>query len=358
MRDVSISGNAQERAQGLAESSADSIRRVVKLYQALYHRLQMDLAKCEEYLRDSVARLRQVPEYQELVVEVESLAKAVAVPELTLWSLIYRTELLGAHKALSLVPVGQERPTECTRVYHRPGAHAGILGQNWDWFTSMVYDAMLLRIEQPDKPRILTVTEAGIPGKIGINNAGVCLTLNIVAADLQPCPAVPLHFLLRRCLELTSVAQAVSMVQLTPLCCGSIVTIADRQDCYTIEIAGDEKVVTNDLSFTVRSNRYETSHLRSGYPISDELMQNASTRYQRALEMSKSLGEVKAVKRILRRTDGQYPICCAPAQVPIYGEVTTVCSVVMNPAINSLEVCWNPSCKESGEFADWQQFTC
>ena len=58
-----------------------------------------------------------------------------------------------------------------------------VLAQNWDWRPSLSESMVVLRIEQPGKPSLTMLTEAGIVGKLGFNSAGLGVCLNAIVTD-------------------------------------------------------------------------------------------------------------------------------------------------------------------------------
>ncbi|GAM84289.1 hypothetical protein ANO11243_022830 [Dothideomycetidae sp. 11243] len=60
----------------------------------------------------------------------------------------------------------------CTAVSWKAGGES-FLAQNWDWETPQRENLVLLDVRKKGCPRIKMVTEAGIVGKIGLNECGV-----------------------------------------------------------------------------------------------------------------------------------------------------------------------------------------
>jgi isopenicillin-N N-acyltransferase-like protein len=73
---------------------------------------------------------------------------------------------------------------------------------------------VLWAIRRDDGPDVLTLTEAGMVGKIGVNASGFALCVNLLTSDLDTGQAaVPMHIILRRVLEEAhSVAEAVALI--------------------------------------------------------------------------------------------------------------------------------------------------
>jgi len=86
------------------------------------------------------------------------------------------------------------------------------LAQNWDWRGSQIDSLIQVKIESENFPSIEMITEAGIIGKIGCNDAGIGVCLNALVTDTWR-PKVPVHLGLRAILESKTIEEALSKVQ-------------------------------------------------------------------------------------------------------------------------------------------------
>ncbi len=104
------------------------------------------------------------------------------------------------------------------------------LAQNWDWHPSLAGTLILWVLRRDDGPDLLTLTEAGIVGKIGINAAGLAMCINLlVSANDSRGPAVPMHILLRHILDTaSSVEEAITLIGSTPRCTSCNHLLMDR----------------------------------------------------------------------------------------------------------------------------------
>lgn len=82
------------------------------------------------------------------------------------------------------------------------------IAQNWDWEGQQKGNIVVVKIAQEGKPTIHMMTEAGIIGKIGMNSAGVGVTLNAISARGVRYDKLPCHLALRTVLESTSLQEA------------------------------------------------------------------------------------------------------------------------------------------------------
>ena len=103
---------------------------------------------------------------------------------------------------------------ECTAMAAMPEATADghmLLGQNWDWMTRIQDNCVVLEIEQANKPRVLTFTEAGFVGKFGMNDAGLGLCANLLVGS-ESQPGVQFHIFCRGILNCTTLGEAIGTV--------------------------------------------------------------------------------------------------------------------------------------------------
>jgi len=131
---------------------------------------------------------------------------------------------------------------ECTAIAVQlpSGATRGaLLAQNWDWLGTQREALVLLRVQESDGRRCLTLTEAGMLAKIGLNDRGlgVCLNLMRSRRDGQH-PGVPVHVLLRALLKRSSVAEAIRLASSVTHGASSGVLCADRGgDAAALELS-------------------------------------------------------------------------------------------------------------------------
>ncbi|MCX6016925.1 MAG: C45 family autoproteolytic acyltransferase/hydrolase [Chloroflexi bacterium] len=235
-----------------------------------------------------------------------------------------------------------EGPNECTTLAAQPSATADgrtWLAQNWDWSGEQRKACVLLRVHETGKPDLLTMTEGGIVGKIGLNSAGVAVCMNILASELDGrAPGMPIHVLLRLMLESASFDDAIARAQSPASGASSCVTIASADGRMTaLEITpggvGELHPVDGVL---VHANHCvcETT-----MPIASVITGKSSTlpRYARGtalLEEARGRIDLTALQTMLRDRDGGVNAICRyadPALHPVE-QVEAVCGIVMDVA--------------------------
>jgi isopenicillin-N N-acyltransferase-like protein len=101
---------------------------------------------------------------------------------------------------------------ECTALAVLPEASRDgntWLAQNWDWIGEQRESLVVLRVTDEAGRQVITLTEAGMLAKIGLNDRGVGVCLNILrSVDDGKKPGLPVHVLLRHLLDCASVDAA------------------------------------------------------------------------------------------------------------------------------------------------------
>ncbi len=138
-----------------------------------------------------------------------------------------RTDLLVLGRGQSAL----KEPPGCTAMALEGRTKLGALalGQTWDWNASVRGNQVLLRLKPKKGPRLLTFTEAGMVGKIGMNQHGLGVTLNFLAHpsdDPEGNPGIPIHCLLRYVMGCQSLEEAVQKISWLPRCASACFTVA------------------------------------------------------------------------------------------------------------------------------------
>lgn len=130
-----------------------------------------------------------------LAEEMEGIADGADVPVGDVVALNFRTEI--AYGASGLMAA-----SECTSfgVAAESTASGSVyLAENWDWLDATLPLAVMLDIEH-DGGRLVTVTEAGMVAKFGMNSHGVGLCVNLLGSDVNTMGG-SFHTLARQVLE-------------------------------------------------------------------------------------------------------------------------------------------------------------
>lgn len=136
------------------------------------------------------------------------------------------------------------------------------LAQNWDWMEQQRENLVLLTIQQPAKPAIKMVTEAGIIGKIGMNSAGVGVCLNAIRVGGVGIARIPCHLGLRLALDCTTRDEAVEHLTSYGVASACHMLVADETGSVGLEWSSTDlqTLNMNDQGQIFHSNHYIVEH--------------------------------------------------------------------------------------------------
>ena len=285
---VRIRGNAADRGRQQGMLLRERIHKTIAFYKNQFLLPETRIMEIACRFRKSTAAFSK-----DLHLEIETMACAAEADPLWIYALNGRTELLNLN------------PMECTSLAFR---NQGLIGQNWDWDQQIEELAVILDIEKEDGHRILTMTEPGMIGKIGMNRCGIGVCLNFMSIeDYQP-QGIPLHVLLRAILDSKTPGEAFCLVEAHSAGkVGNIIISNGHGETRDFELAGDEFFTVPVEDRFVHTNHFLT---RVDYDI--QMFPSTFGRYNRAKELLATIDKpgIPSMKDILKdRGNGEYPIC-------------------------------------------------
>jgi len=212
---VRVEGTARERGRSYGEQAADRVHRSIEAYRDVFeHYTGWDWAtvtgEAARY-REPIERFE--PRYLE---EIAGIAEGAGVALEDVLAINVRTEVMFAAKARAAVAEGA-RLDGCTAFAVLPEASAlghTLIGQNWDWLLHAFETVVVLEARQDEGPDFVTVVEAGLLAKTGMNSSGIGLVTNAVVCDLDRGePGVPYHVVLRGILDAENLSDALAVAQ-------------------------------------------------------------------------------------------------------------------------------------------------
>jgi len=213
---VRVQGTSYERGRQHGAQARARVRRSVQAYQrAFAHYAGWDwpaVRRAAAGFEAPIAGFR--PAYLE---EMRGIADGAGLDLADVLAINVRTEVMYAAKARQapLADRAARSPAECSAfavVRDRPAA--ALIGQNWDWLLHSAETLVLLEARQDDGPDFVTVVEAGLLAKAGMNAAGLGLVTNALVTDADVgTPGLPYHVLLRAVLDCATVTEALMALQ-------------------------------------------------------------------------------------------------------------------------------------------------
>ncbi|HZQ04195.1 MAG TPA: C45 family peptidase [Gaiellaceae bacterium] len=221
-----INAGGSARARGLAHGSqaSERVRRSVELYRDVFaHYANWTW---DEVKRHALAFTKPIaavhPDYLE---EMNGIAEGAGVAYEDILAINVRTEVMFS-------AVARAAAVECTSFAALPEATANahvLVGQNWDWKPHTEETVIILDVKRDDGPDFVTVVEAGLLAKTGMNSAGIGLVTNALISDEDRGePGLPYHVILRAILDAETLPQGLDAVTRHPRASAANYLIAHR----------------------------------------------------------------------------------------------------------------------------------
>src|SRR4051812_31203383 len=209
---VRLEGDARERGRSYGEQAAERVRRSIAAYREVFRAYAgWNWETVTDHARayiDPITRFD--PAYLD---EIAGIAEGADVDEADVLAINVRTEVMFAAKARD----AKRRVGECSAfavTSTRSAEGHTLIGQNWDWLLHSAQTVVVVEARQPDRPDYVTVVEAGLLAKTGMNSSGIGLVTNaLVSGDDRGTPGVPYHVALRAILDADTISDAYAVLQ-------------------------------------------------------------------------------------------------------------------------------------------------
>src|SRR4051794_20387870 len=165
------SSDPRERGRQYGEAAREQIERSIAYYAESFERSAC--LSWERVLEHVPLWSPQIDAYlPDILEEVGGIAEGANRRVEEILALNGRGELSAAN------PFADDAEEGCSSFAIMPEAAGDghvYCGQNWDWREQTTDTVVVLRIEQPPRPTIVMLTEAGQVGRQGANSAGIAL---------------------------------------------------------------------------------------------------------------------------------------------------------------------------------------
>jgi isopenicillin-N N-acyltransferase-like protein len=360
---VVVSGGPHERGVQYGAAARERVARSIAAYRAVFADVagwSWDEVRAHaEHYRDAIARFE--PAYLE---EIAGIAEGAGVDEQDVLSINVRTEVMFAAKARA-AEATMRLPSECTSWALLPERAADerlLVGQTWDWLRHSVETTIVLEVHQDEGPDFVTVVEAGLLAKAGLNSAGISLCANALVCDADKGePGVPFHILLRAIFDSETVSDALVALTRERRSSSGNYLIADQDGlAVNVEAApGDYSRVylTYPENGLILHANHFVSEQFDGRDVAVQAMPDSPFRLQRLRQL---------VERVPERLDrgfferamadhATFPlgICAHPdPRVPRVQQYETVAALIMDPDARCMWVAAGRPCSTPFELLD------
>lgn len=232
---VVASGAPHELGVQYGRAARARIERSIAAYADVFQFwAKMDWAEARRKAQAYVPAIRAYDE--DCVLQLEGMAEGAGLDFEDLLALNLRSEVMfgGTLHGGSKRPDGgapatggpcvsaPRSPGECTSMVALPEAtddgHT-LLAQNWDWLVHTRDTTIVLEARPDDAPAYVTVVEAGLLAKTGMNANGIGVVTNTIISDLDAGePGVPYHVILRALLASETTTDALARLYAATRC--------------------------------------------------------------------------------------------------------------------------------------------
>lgn len=343
---VKVAGGPRERGFAYGQQARDRIGASISAYEGVFRAYA---GWDWDQVRREAARFEApISSFDERYVEeMRGIAEGAGVHLEDVLSINVRTEVMYAAKAraaeaASNSGIGRQQGG-CSAFAVLPEATSDghtLIGQNWDWLLHCFDTVVVLEAEQDEGPNFVSVVEAGLLAKTGINSSGLGVVTNaLVTEDDRGEPGVPYHVVLRAFMDCENLSDALAAAQR-----GARSSSANYLLAHEDGVAVDLETTPGDFSrifleFPDEGVLLHTNHFRSPSfdrrDVSLWVMPDSPIRLER-LRSEVGRAQPKVSLDTFRAALGDhanYPsaICCHPdARMDLYDRGATVASVLMD----------------------------
>lgn len=336
---IRVSGDASSRGRAYGEQARDRIHASIEAYGRVFaHYATWDWARVTEEALRFVPALSDFDPSQ--VDEIQGIADGAAVDFADVLAINVRTEIMFAAKVRA-VEATLPRMGECSSFAVAADDGTTYLGQNWDWLVHAFDTVVRLEVTPDRGPAYVTVVEAGLLCKFGMNSAGLAVGCNALVNSLDRGePGVPFHSVLRALISCSTPAEALSTVQSRFRSSSANYLVAHHSglaidmECEAGDMTRIHLIQPDERGVILHTNHFVSGDLHGtdvglwNFPDSPFRLQ----RLQRALRRSPHAAPPTWFTEAAADHAGHpYGVCCHPdSAAPLEEQGATVVSTVMD----------------------------
>lgn len=316
-----------QRARLLGDGLAASLAGYLELFEAV----GLSLATIREGAERTLAATELW--HPALVTEIRGIADASGLSLWQIGALNARTEILSS--ALGT------KPGECSTIVGTARSPIGV--QTWDWHEELDPFWHLQRVSGTPRS-FVGLTEMGILSKVGMNDVGVGIFLNILGHTADRADGVPVHLVGARVLaEAGSLADAVRILEGAPVSTSSAITVIAPEGAVTVELSPvGAATIRPTEDVLLHTNHFLEQRLSDGEK-SGVYDPDSQLRYgvlvDRAARGPLPRDAQDLIPYLVSYPGDEAELCCVPAEGAVLGQRwATLATVVMDSAARSMSV--------------------
>jgi len=239
---------------------------------------------------------------------------------------------------------------ECATVGRVRGPEGPWLSQNWDWYIDAPERCVVVACDPgPAEHRYVTFTEAGLLAKIGVNDAGLALSLDIMRHDSdhgQP-TASPVHVLLREvlasCATVAEVADLLGQARPSASSCFAVVTAEGDGACFEVTPSGVACIAPDADGLVHHTNHFLDPVLADGDRVVVKHLQSCERDALLVERRPATPAEGRAA--LSDHSSSVQPICRHDEAMPGLPPTGTAAYIALDPIARTLSVGTGPTCR-------------
>lgn len=341
---IDLKGKPYDMGKTHGRKLAKEIQANLQLYFMMFRELTgLEPQQCLSHSSRILAAMQK--DAPTLLEEMEGIAHGAKVTLEEILFLNARSELMSMGRAL------ENMTGECTAIGltgERTFSGKPILAQNWDWHERVLQTSAIFRIEPEQQPKAVFLAEAGQVGKIGVNEKGVGVLLNILIIEGME-SGLPVHVLLRLVLGAKDTAAAVALVVNAQRAGASHFLIGDKSgNIKGLELMPQAiKEIIPSGGALVHTNHYCDVDLAKK-DVGRLLMTDSAARFDRATALISKhrQWDVPGLAELFTNHDDAPGSICrhARAEDEEYLRMDTVASCIIDPTESILRVSFGQPC--------------
>ncbi len=318
---IELAGGPEQCGFAHGETLREEIRQSIEIYRPYF-------GESGEILRNRIENYASVIRTRSprLAREIEAIAEAANVSAAQVFALNARSELICF----------SQNPGECTMIAE---PRSGLLAQTWDWLSAMEKLWRILAVEPDGGPAYLTITEPGVPAKIGMSSAGFSMGLNFMAGHAS-LDRLPVHGLLYDALTASDYALAVSRLRSTMPGTSANIVVMSKEGGAGFEYSSGDAVETRIAEEPYAHTNHPTSDPsgeKSRFAPENSFKRYDMVRSKLAGSAHDALDETVLAAWLSYASEESDSICRQPCEVN-GSSVETLCTVIMDAKNQRLSI--------------------
>ncbi|GAB3123373.1 C45 family autoproteolytic acyltransferase/hydolase [Glaciibacter psychrotolerans] len=320
-----------ERGRQRGAALRESLAAGIEIYLTLFATAGITRAQVREWAELSIDAAEAWS--PELVAEIRGTADGAEQEVWLIAALNARTEILSQGSGA--------KPGECSTIVNATAAPVG--AQTWDWHEELSGHWHLQQVAG-NAHAFVGLTEHGILSKIGMNDAGIGIMLNILGHQDDRVGGVPVHLVSARVLaEAGTIEEAVEILTSAPVSTSSAITVLSPTAAVIVELSPRGAVVLEPVDgVLLHTNHFLDAGLgqgeKPGLYDPDSQLRHGVLVERVAREPLPSVA-AQIVPYLLSAPGDLAQLCCVPEAGAVLGDRwATLATVTLDPAARVMTV--------------------